>query len=275
MTGRRILHRVVYPASLLAAAAAALWEFRRAEPGHPHMAYLTGWGLLALVLFLTVYNARKKLAFLPLLSSQAWLRAHAWVGILAALLFLMHLRWRVPAGIFEGVLAALFVGVTLSGIAGWWLSRVLPRRLTSAGGEVPYERIPVILRSLRERAEALVVSGIPSAGASTLADFYAARLRVFFAGPANFGPHLFGSTRAVNTLLADLGGVERYLNASERKTARELAALVRQKDAVDLHRSMQLVLKGWLFVHIPLTYGLLVFIAAHVVIVYSFSGGPR
>jgi hypothetical protein len=181
----------------------------------------------------------------------------------------------VPTGAFEGVLAALFLGVTLSGIAGWWLSRVLPRRLSSAGGEVPYERIPVILRDLRQRAEALVVSGIPSAGATTLADFYAARLRGFFAGSANLGPHLFGSTRAVNTLLADLGGVERYLNASERKAAQDLAALVRQKDALDLHRTTQLVLKGWLFVHIPLTYGLLVFIAAHVVIVYSFSGGPR
>ena len=275
MTVRRILHRVVYPASLAAAGAAAVWEYRRAEPAHPHMAYLTGWALLALVLFLTAYNARKKLAFLPLLSSQTWLRAHSWIGMLAALVFVMHLRGRVPTGAFEGVLAALFLGVTLSGIAGWWLSRVLPRRLSSAGGEVPYERIPVILRDLRQRAEALVVSGIPSAGATTLADFYAARLRGFFAGSANLGPHLFGSTRAVNTLLADLGGVERYLNASERKAAQDLAALVRQKDALDLHRTTQLVLKGWLFVHIPLTYGLLVFIAAHLVIVYSFSGGPR
>jgi hypothetical protein len=34
-------------------------------------------------------------------------------------------------------------------------------------------------------------------------------------------------------------------------------------------------MKGWLFVHIPLTYGLLVFSVAHVVIIYSFSGGAR
>jgi hypothetical protein len=273
MTGRRIIGRALYPASLLAAAAGAVWEYRRAAPGHPRMAYLTGWCLLALVLVLAAYNGRKKIGFLPLLSSQAWLRAHTWLGILAGLVFLMHLRWRVPAGGLEGVLAALFACVTLSGVAGWWLSRVVPRRLTSAGGEVPYERIPVVLRTLRERAEALVVAGIPAAGASTLADFYAARLSGFFAGPANLGPHLFGSARAVNSLLADLGDVERYLSASEKKTARELAALVREKDAMDLHRTMQLTLKAWLFVHIPLTYGMLVFIAVHVVLVYSFSGG--
>src|SRR5271169_1498840 len=146
MTGRRILHRIVYPASLAAAAAAAVWRFRRAEPGHPLLVYVSGWFLLALVLALTAYNARKKLAFLPLLSSQTWLRAHAWLGGFAGLVFLMHLRWRLPAGPFDSLLAALFAAVTLSGVAGWWLSRSVPRRLTSAGGEVPSERIPVVLR---------------------------------------------------------------------------------------------------------------------------------
>ena len=275
MTGRRILSRAATPAATIAAAAAALWAYARAEPVNPHLAYLTGWVLFALVIFLTAYNARKKLSFLPLLSSRAWLRAHSWVGMLTAVVFLMHIRWRMPAGPLEAALAAIFAAVTLSGIVGWWLSGVLPRRLTSAGGEVPYERIPAIRRALRERAEAIVVTEIPAAGATTLADFYSARLSGFFAGPANFGPHLFGSRHALNTLLAELGEVKNYLNASEKSAAVELAALVREKDALDLHRSMQLVLKGWLFVHIPLTYGMLVLIAAHVGVVYGFAGGAR
>jgi hypothetical protein len=275
MTAQRILNRIVVPAAAAAASATAVFACVRAEPARPHMVYLTGWALLALILFLTAYNARKKLPFLPLLSSRTWLRAHSWVGILAAAVFLMHLRWHVPTGPFEALLAALFVGVTLSGVAGWWLSRVLPRRLTSAGGEVPYERIPAIRRALREKAEALVVTGIPTAGTTTLADFYAARLSGFFAGPANFWPHLFGSRHALNSLLADLGEVKKYLNHAEKSAAIELAALVREKDALDLHRAMQVVLKGWLFVHIPLTYGMLAFIGVHVVLVYAFSGGAR
>jgi hypothetical protein len=169
----------------------------------------------------------------------------------------------------------MFVAVTLSGIIGVWLSRALPRRLTSAGGEVPFERIPVVRRALRERAEALVVTAIPATDATTLADFYAARVSGFFAGPANFLPHLFGSSHALNSLLADLGEMKKYLNAGETSAAVELAALVREKDALDLHWSMQLVLKAWLFVHIPLTYGMLVLVAVHVVIVYAYSGGAR
>lgn len=275
MNRRRFLNRIAYPAAMIAAGAAALSAYARAAPTNPHMVYLTGWVLFAIVLVLTAYNGRKKLPFLPLLSSRTWLRAHSWLGMFAAILFMIHLRWRRPSSPFEALLAALFVGVTLSGMAGWWLSRVLPRRLTSAGGEVPYERIPVIRRALREKAEALVVSGIPAAGASTLADFYAARLSGFFAGPANFGPHLFGSSHALNSMLADLGEAKKYLSHAEKSAAIELAALVREKNALDLHRSMQLVLKGWLFVHIPLTYAMLAFIGIHIVLVYSFAGGMR
>lgn len=275
MRAMRIIRRVAYPAATAAAAAAAIWAFRRAAPVNPRLPYLTGWSLFALMIFLTAYNARKKVAFLPLVSSRTWLRLHSWIGMLTALAFFMHVGRRLPVGLFEAVLAALFVFLTLSGIAGWWLSSVLPRRLTSAGGEVPFERIPSIRRSLRERAEALVVTGIPAAGATTLADFYAARLSAFFAGPANFGPHLFGSRHTLNTLLADLGEVKKYLSHAEKSAAVELAALVREKDALDLHRAMQLVLKGWLFVHIPLTYATLAFTGVHIVLVYAFAGGAR
>jgi hypothetical protein len=275
MTVGRILRRCLFPAVVSALTVAAVVACRRGEPTHPHLVYLTGWALLALIAFLTAYNARKKLPFLPLVSSRAWMRAHLWLGMATAAAFMVHLRWRMPQGPFEAALAALFVGVTLSGLAGWWLSSVLPRRLTSAGGEVPYERIPAIRRSLREKAEALVVRGIPAAGSTTLADFYASRLSGFFAGPSNFAPHLFGSRHVLNTLLEDLGEVKKYLNHEERSAAIELAALVREKDTLDLHRSMQLVLKGWLFVHIPLTYAMLAFIAVHVVLVYAYAGGAR
>jgi len=51
--------------------------------------------------------------------------------------------------------------------------------------------------------------------------------------------------------------------------------LVRQKDGLDYHYALQLVLKGWLFTHIPLTYSLLLLTLVHVVLVFAFSGGAR
>jgi hypothetical protein len=269
------LRRLVLILLLLAGSIVTIIWHTRARVVDPHLVYLTGWGLFALMIFLTVYNLRKKLSFIPLFTSRAWLQAHLYVGLFTALVFLLHLDWRAPRGWFEGLLAALFVGVTLSGIAGWWLSRALPKRLTTLGGEVPFERIPVLRLALREQAEALVLTGIPTAKAAILADFYAAQLSAFFAEPANLGAHLFGSRRPLNQQLAALAKVRRFFNAEEQKTAAQLAELVRRKDALDFHRAVQLLLKGWLFVHIPLTFGLLLFSIAHVVLVYAFSGGAR
>lgn len=175
---------------------------------------------------------------------------------------------------FETALALLFVAVTASGIAGWWISRVLPSRLTIAGGEVPFDRIPEVLRSLRLRAERVALQAIPTARATTLADFYTERLADFFR-PREFRRSSARLASPLNRRLNLIGEVRRFLNAEENASLDQLADLVRQKDAVDYQRSLQLVLKGWLFVHIPLTYGLLLASVAHVVVVYSFSGGSR
>jgi hypothetical protein len=227
------------------------------------------------MLLLALYNSRKKLPFLPLLSSRVWLQVHIYVGLFTAVVFLLHLKWRIPNGWFEGLLAWLFVGVTASGIFGWWLSRMMPKRMTTAGGEVLFERIPIVRRDLRLQAEALAMKSIPAAQATTLADFYARELSLYFAAPQGFWASLAGSRRRLTALLGSLAETKRYLTASEKTSADKLAELIRQKDAVDFQRAAQLVLKGWLFVHIPLTYGLLIFSVVHVVLVYAFAGGAR
>ncbi|MEY4688773.1 MAG: hypothetical protein RIR76_2796 [Verrucomicrobiota bacterium] len=245
------------------------------QQSYPHFTYLSGWGLFGLMLILTAYNGRKKLPFIPLLSSRLWLQVHLYLGLFTGVVFLLHLRWSWPSGWFEAALAFLFSTVTGSGIVGWWLSRALPPRLTTVGGEVPYDRIPEVVRALREDAERVALGAIPAARTTTLSDFYASRLAGFFAAPANFTAHLRGSRRPLNRMLAQIGEVRRFVNSEEGKSLDQLADLVRSKDAVDLQRSLQLVLKGWLFVHIPLTYSLLLASVAHIVVVYAFSGGAR
>ena len=44
------------------------------------VATYSGWLLLALLLGLTFFNARKKLPFVPLLSASHWLQAHIYLG---------------------------------------------------------------------------------------------------------------------------------------------------------------------------------------------------
>jgi hypothetical protein len=149
------LRRIVLTSVLAAAVVTSVLLGAQWQRTLPRFPYLSGWFLFALMLLLTAYNARKKLPFIPLISSRLWLQIHLYVGLFTGFVFLIHLYWKWPKGVFEFALAALFTAVTASGIAGWWLSRVLPARLTTVGGEVPFDRIPEVLRTIRSQAERL------------------------------------------------------------------------------------------------------------------------
>ena len=269
------LRRAALSLATLAASAALASIYPRLEAALPHLVYLTGWALLALCLFLTAYNARTKLPFLPLASSRLWLQIHAYAGLFTAVLFVFHLRFAIPAGIFNLALATLFLSVTASGLLGWWISRVIPRRLTTAGGEVPFERIPIVRRELRLEAEKTALAAIPEAKDTTLADYYVRSLAPAFAAGPRVVPHLVASRRELNDRLATLAEAGRFLSEPEKARAAALAELVRARHVLDFHYANQLFLKAWLFVHVPLTYGMLLFAALHVVLVTAFSGGAR
>jgi len=260
---------------LLLASVGVVAAYAIFAPSVRRLPYLSGWLLLSLMLVLTAYNGRKKLPFLPLASSRAWLQFHVYVGLLTVALFLVHISFRVPTGWFESTLAWLYLLVTGSGIVGLAMSRVMPKRLTTRGGEVLFERIPAIRSSLQDRAESLALKSIPQVQSSTIADFYARELKEFFDGPRNFWMHLLELRRPVNTLLNRIAEMNRYSNDIERAKLNELAELVRQKDGLDYHYAVQTMLKAWLFVHIPLTYSLLLFSFVHLVLVFAFSGGAR
>lgn len=239
----------------------------------PKSAYISGWALLLLMILLAVYNGRKKIPFLPLATSKGWLQFHIYAGYATLVLFLFHVRCRIPTGWFEVALALLYGAVMVSGIVGLFISRSFPKRLTSQGGEVILEKIPIVRRNLRERAEFLALKSIPEVHASTIADFYTSDLADFFARPQNFWRHLFENHNARTKLLKKFEDLNRFLNEKERAVMAEIAELVRQKDGLDYHHALQLALKLWLFVHIPLTYSLLIFSFVHLVLVYAFSGG--
>jgi len=241
----------------------------------PRLAYLSGWTLFAVILLLTFYNARKKLPFLPLLSSEAWLQFHIYAGLLTGVLFLVHVSYKIPTGWFEGTLAWLYVLVMLSGFFGLFVSRTIPKQLTTRGGEVLFERIPGIRRQLQERAETLALKSVGDVKSTTIADFYVRELKHFFDDSRHFNAHVLQVRTPLNLLLNKIADLNRYLNDQERATMDEIAGLVRQKDGLDYHYSLQLVLKAWLFVHIPLTYSLLLWTLAHIVLVFAFSGGAK
>jgi hypothetical protein len=67
--------------------------------------------------------------------------------------------------------------------------------------------------------------------------------------------------------------VRRYLSDQEQGPCEELFALVRRKDDLDFQEARQKLLKVWLFVHIGLTYTLVLLAVLHALLVHAFQGG--
>jgi len=248
----------------------AAWMHWRAS-GLRSTSFYSGYVLLAAILFLAFYNVRKKLPVLPWTTSAGWLQAHLYVGISTVVLFGIHIDWRVPDGVFESVLAGFYVATFASGLLGLVWTRTLPRKLARVSEEVIYERIPLLRKQLRDRAQQVVLESVRSAGSTTLGDFYSQRLHRFFETSRGWRYQLRPNTSLRKRLLDELTEANRYLSDPERKASEQLFALVRRRDDLDFHAAIQWRLKSWRFVHIGLTYPLLALAVVHGLLAHLFD----
>jgi hypothetical protein len=250
----------------------AWYHTRRSALGDISVA--TGWLLFGLILFLALYNVRKKLSFLRLGSSATWLQLHAYAGVFSVVLFLLHITLRPPSGWFESMLALAFSLLAVSGLVGLYLSRAIPPRLSRRGEEVIYERIPQFRHALRREAEELVLRSVEETRSTAVADFYDAYLNSFFAATRGVWRHVWRPESSSGAWSREMDELATCLGDEERRFLDEIRSRVRAKDDLDFHHANQALLKYWLFVHVPLTYVLLLLVAVHVVLVHAFGAVP-
>ncbi len=236
-------------------------------------AFFSGWLLIAGVGLLTLYNIRKKFPFLPLLDVSSWLQVHIYTGWLVIALFLLHTSFRLPDGTLEIILWLLFAIVAGSGLVGLILSRTLPNRIRRHDESIIFERIPIVRARLEAEVEELAMRSVTETSSNTIAQYYGNQLQPYFAGPRNFFAHLVGSNRARVDMSRKIKSLERYLNKEGKEILDEIEWRVMAKNDLDHQYALQRLLKGWLFVHIPLTYSLVLIAVVHAVLVYAFSDG--
>ena len=237
------------------------------------LTFYVGVLFLGSILVLLSYNWRKKLTFIPLGKSSLWLQFHLYLGILSFFMFIIHIDYKVPNGVFEKSLFFLYLIVFLSGIFGLIISRTFPKRITAHGEELMFERLPIYLNDLRKEAQNLVEFSLEDTKSAKIMELYYQELDPFFAGFTNQTSHLFEGKRPITNILRLLDSHSRYLNDKEKVYLAELKTLCMDKDHVDYNFALQGLLKKWFFVHIPFSYLLFLFGVVHGVLVYSFQGG--
>jgi hypothetical protein len=195
--------------------------------------------------------------------------------------FLSHSDFTLPDTGYEWALWTSFVLVTLSGIFGTYLAWGVKAR-SGIDERISYDRIPALRLELARDVHAAVGKTDPAAAAFALpaaphdawiTDLYTSQLRDFFQGHRNFTAHLIGSRKPIKRLTDEIDNLSRYLDLQGQEKLAEVRALVVEKDRLDFARVYLGLTKAWLFVHVPVTYALIVLSVLHVVVAYSFSSG--
>ena len=224
------------------------------------------FGILAAVLFVNaaLYPWRRRWNTRPLGTAQRWLQLHIYGSTLATLFVLLHIGWRWPAGTMGWLLLLLSIWTTVTGLAGVWLQRTVPRvisrRLTV---EAIYERIPELIRALVGEADALM-QGAPD----MLARVYTVEIRPVLDGPRTSVKWLTGPAPAAMLMSGSVDRLRPYAKGAERERLDDLASILQDKADLDAQLSLQGLLRGWLILHVPpaiLLIGLMVVHVAAVV----------
>lgn len=264
--------RLISSLILIAICSILFLVLHHARQGLIHDAMISGYLLLGAIVFLTLFNLRKRLPFLPSIGSASmWMQLHIYVGLSTFLIFGCHIAWQIPDGWLEGLVALLYLVVAGSGVYGLVITRILPKRLTAVGGEVIYERIEMMRVQLAGEVKQMVLGTADAT--DVLARYYLRQLLPFFEGRRSLAYLAFPSGRRKRRLVQEIESLKRYLDPASRNQADVLADYVRQKDDLDYQHAIQSRLKYWLFLHVGFTYSLLIVSILHAILVHAFIGG--
>ena len=265
--------RIYYSAVAAITFAGIAWLQADYGTGLRRTQFFDGWILLAGILFLTLFNLRKKLPMLPLGRASNWTRIHVFTGFFTVGVFLLHAGISLPLGALDAGLWLVFIIVALSGLVGLYLSRIVPSRLGEAQERILLERIPGFRQQLAREAAEIAEQSISGEISQTISNFYAETIHEFMQEPRHLLDNLRGSRRALLAITAGIDGLERYMDDKGKETLSRMRECVIAKNDLDFQYANLMLLRLWLFIHIPATYGLIILAAVHVATAYAFSSG--
>lgn len=249
--------------------------------------YALGGLSTALILWLAWLGIRKRSYRSRLGTVQGWTSAHVWLGLavlpIAALHCAFQFGWNVHTLAFT-----LLTAVVLSGIYGMFAYLALPQRLVRSNGDqsradwlTELNRIDARLRELAHdadaRTQAIVESAVDrtSLGGGALAQWFGIdRSKVLDPGAAELGSRLVanrGQQRFIDFLAARIPLVDQRGQAAMLQELLSLAG--RRRRVLDTLRKgvrLNARLKLWLYLHIPLTLGLLAALTVHILVVFLY-----
>jgi hypothetical protein len=257
-------------------------------------------GFLFMV-FAGLLGLRKKFPVWRVGRAQSWMRGHLWLGLLSFPLILFHGGFHF-SGTLTGMLMWMFLLVWVSGILGAALQHFMPRFQTAQlPMETIYEQIDRVRGQLAqeagqiveetrsaldgevshasERQRALSASAGTQGGLTVASGLQAnqqagAQLQRFLDEEIlpyldRAGSHAMNLSQSAKA--QKMFQQFRVLLAPElHSNLDDLENICEEKRQLDRQSRLHKILHGWLLVHIPLSYALLLLGAVHAVVALKF-----
>lgn len=272
---------------VVAVSVAAYWFDNPQEPpnGGTLLGYVLGTAGALLIVWLSWFGVRKRQYASTLGSVQGWLSAHVYLGTALVVVVLLHTGFQFGANVHT-LAFVLMTLVVASGLFGVYVYMKNPGRMSRNRDGAPRSQLVDQLEDI-DRRSLRVAEGL---GADFI-EFTASGVQ-----RTHLGASLIERLRGSDTsqILVRSGGqtnivanarqeaaldwlAEQQSTAGDADTAAsigELSALIRSKRKLlkqlgeDL--KLQAVVEIWLYLHVPLTAGLLAALVAHVVSVFVY-----
>lgn len=257
----------------------------------------------SLMIFCGLLGIRRKVRVWKIGKGQSWLRAHIWLGLLAFPLILFHAGMKFGHGLSLWMMI-FFTIVLVSGLVGVLLQNILPRTmLLRVQAETTFEQIPHVVNVLRNEADSMVASvcgalgneqpaseqlpgGASHAvmkkdgavqgkvvksknkpvalleGAAPLKNFYLSEVQPFLHNDFKGESRLTVQRSAV----ALFAHTKTLIPAPLHETLKDLESVCEERRQLMLQVRLHYWLHIWEYIHVPLSYALLVMSAVHAVI---------
>ncbi len=269
---------------IAAALAYAIRAREEAPNGGTVLGYTLGTVAALLVAWLAFYGVRRRSFRSVSGSASAWLSAHVYLGIASLVIATFHSAFRLGLNVHTAAYA-LLAFVVLSGCWGVYAYARYPGLMVRRRGNVSRETLLEQLTELDDRARQLA-GGLDDALQQLIAEAIRRtqlgggvwsqlrardRSAILVAG----SPSKLVSNEGQHVLIERLAH-EHALSHDERSTAtlQELLEVAGSKAVVvgKLQKDIQLqaLVQFWLYVHLPLCFGLLTALVAHVVAVFFY-----
>lgn len=234
--------------------------------------YFSGWLLIGVVALLLLFAVRKRISVLPLGGAYVWAQLHNCLGVLASLLLLSHIDEWWPSGLFERSLLTFALGTLLTGLCGIVLNRIIPPQMRKRGERIFLSRIKTHQSALRESIRSRIIETVENGGSRYFLEFYDRQLVPQLLGIRDIPSHLIVSSAPYQFWQRRFQQTEKYFGARDLEAVRDIQSMLQQKMDLDFQYVMQMVLRGWLAIHLAFSGLLAISAVLHLVLVYSFGG---